>query len=146
MPLFIHRIFGPYAFLDGLDARAKHLSWSVRYSGQMPLLINQILRPNASLDRLDTRAKCLSWSTRLSGQMPLLIGPNASLDWLDCHVSQPQQHYTNKSKTFLRFQRICRSCRDLHRPFKFVLRAVRNQTICLCLWRKNKFEISKRAL
>ena len=38
---------------------------------------------------------------------------------------------------------VCLSCRDLHRPFKFVLRAVWNQKISLCSGRKNKSEISK---
>jgi len=51
-PLLISWILGPNAFLFGLDARAKCLSWSNRYSG---------------------RAKRLSWSTRYSAQMPFLI-------------------------------------------------------------------------
>jgi len=38
---------------------------------------------------------------------------------------------------------VCLSCRDLHHPFKFVIRAVWNQKISLCSWRKTKFEISK---
>ena len=38
---------------------------------------------------------------------------------------------------------VYRSCQDLHRLFKFVLRAVWNQKISLCSRRKNKFEISK---
>jgi len=38
---------------------------------------------------------------------------------------------------------VCLSCRDLHRPFKFAIRAAWNQKISLCSWHKNKFQISK---
>ena len=33
---------------------------------------------------------------------------------------------------------VCLSCRDLHRPFKFVIRAVWNKKMRLCSWRQTK--------
>jgi len=59
--------------------------------------------------------------------MSSLIGPNASLDRLDCHECQPQQHYFTNSQTSLRCPRGCHSFWDLHSPFKFVLRALWNK-------------------
>jgi len=91
-----------FASRDRLDTRAKCLSWSTRYSGQMPLLIDYIL------------------------------GPNAFLDGLDCHECQPQQHYFTNSQTSLRCPRVCHSFWDLHPPFKFVLRALWNKKINFC--------------
>ena len=40
---------------------------------------------------------------------------------------------------------VCLSCRELHRPFKFVLTAVRYKKIRLCSWRYNKFSACKLA-
>jgi len=62
------------------------------------------------------------------------------------NITLPTQKLYWGVKDWLTLLRICRSCRDLHSPFKFVLSAAWNQKICLCLWRKSKFEISNKSL